>query len=65
MLESLVYLELLWYHASIDAMPSKKVSSADNQQERLRAGYWIAGFTIVRRILRDYTPSPDVASEKI
>ena len=26
-------------------MPSNKVSGADNQQERLRMAYWIAGFT--------------------
>jgi len=26
-------------------MPSKKATSADNQQERLKTAYWIAGFT--------------------
>jgi len=26
-------------------MPSKKVSSTDNQQERLKIAYWIVGFT--------------------
>ena len=29
----------------MEILPSKKVSGADNQQERLGMGYWISGFT--------------------
>lgn len=46
MLENLVYVTLLWYNYSIDNyMLSKKVITADNQQERLRLIGWIVGFT--------------------
>ena len=44
----LKYPVLLWYNATIEYMkviPRKKVSGADDQQERLGMSYWIAGFT--------------------
>lgn len=45
MLETLLYLELLWYNDTLGIiMPSNKVSSADNQQERLKTIGWITGF---------------------
>ena len=47
MLERLGNPRLLWYNASIDMehSRSKKAIGADNQQERLKTGYWISGFT--------------------
>ena len=46
MLENLVSLELLWYNVSIEEiMQSKKATSTDNQQERLKFVGWIVGFT--------------------
>ncbi len=47
MLERLGNPRLLWYNTSIDMerSRSKKAIGADNQQERLKTGYWISGFT--------------------
>lgn len=47
MLEYLEHLVLLWHNVTIDMnniMLSKNVSSADNQQERLKTIGWIIGF---------------------
>ena len=44
LLEYLEYLELLRYNSTIEFMPRKKASSADNQQERSEITNWICGF---------------------
>ncbi len=45
MLRNLEYLKLLWYNDTLEYhMPSKKVLSAENQQERLKIIGWITGF---------------------
>ena len=45
MLRNLEYLGLLWYNDTLEYhMPSNKVTSAENQQERLKIIGWITGF---------------------